>query len=312
MKRITALLLALILTFSTTVGATTIPEGSLEEETTAVATELSSDESEDKVLTVDDFAGTEWYQNGYAAGLYRNKGLNQTVGFIFQNETVSDILKMCDDTILLSNGWNLDEFFDGTVFKGVTKEDLQMFYEEGINDLGDLLGISLYTFEDSYTLTCTASDWCSNFSMDLYEDDHGTLYELGLGEHNVFCINYGKHSPKGTTYNKISLNDMISASQQDVLKKCYLFWVWARNTEYGSLNWGKDTNFPVIENTSSYYLYMQICTWAAMKGCDFLGCVNAVKDAIIQWDSANASWGDGYYNMALNFYNNERYKLYTV
>ena len=163
-----------------------------------------------------DIFTSEWYRNGYEQGLYRNRGLDHTVGYKFQNETIGNILMMAEDPILLANGWNLATFFDGTVFKEIDIETLKELQAEGINDLGYLLEMSSYALASSYTLGATASDEYKNFSMDLYDDEHGTLYLLTLGSHTVYCINYGKHSPKGTTYSKKTLDDYLTTSQQEV------------------------------------------------------------------------------------------------
>lgn len=86
-------------------------------------------------------AGTEgrasWHENGVRQGLYTNPELKDTVGVLFQNETLDSVLLMSRDPEL--DGWSVENFFAGTVFQDLTVEDLEGFYAGGYRDMEEVL-----------------------------------------------------------------------------------------------------------------------------------------------------------------------------
>lgn len=78
-----------------------------------------------------------WYENGVQQGLYTNPGLEDTVGVSFQNETLDNILMMSRDPSL--EGWSVERFFTGTVFRDLTVDELEAFYAEGYRDMDEVL-----------------------------------------------------------------------------------------------------------------------------------------------------------------------------
>lgn len=83
-----------------------------------------------------------WYEEGCRQGLYTNPALAHTVGVLFQNETLDNILAMSKDERLPE--WNMRSFFQGTVFQELTIEDLESFYEQGYRDMEELLPVLGY------------------------------------------------------------------------------------------------------------------------------------------------------------------------
>ncbi|WP_434309440.1 hypothetical protein [Hominifimenecus sp. rT4P-3] len=83
-----------------------------------------------------------WYESGRRQGLYTNPALAHTVGNLFQNETLDNILAMSRDERLPE--WRAERFFQGTVFQNLTVEDLESFYEQGFRDMEELLPVLGY------------------------------------------------------------------------------------------------------------------------------------------------------------------------
>ena len=291
-KRIIALIMVMVMTTGciSTIYAAPIGEISSTTQETTVSTDVSettggeestaSEETSTMKITDSEVPGSasNWYQHGLEQGLYTNPALKDTVGWKFQNETVSDILDMSQDPNL--EGWTLDSFFAGTVFQGLREDDLVQLQAEGIENMNDVLAMmpAVMSLDDSAILDANRSQWVTSFRMDCYDHDHGPLYEMSLGENTAFCLDYGKHSPSGTTYNTMAMGDKLNSMEQDNIKKGILFGIWAWTVKDCGLTWGMDD--PQDISAGTYYLLSQAWVWAARAGLDTDGCVDQVKRTI--------------------------------
>ena len=58
-------------------------------------------------------------------------------------------------------------------------------------------------FADSCVLHAKRSGQFQQFEMDIYDSVHGPLYLMTLDGELAFCMDYGKHSPSGSIYEKM-------------------------------------------------------------------------------------------------------------
>lgn len=136
-------------------------------ETTGGEESTASEETSTMKITDSEVPGSasNWYQHGLEQGLYTNPALKDTVGWKFQNETVSDILDMSQDPNL--EGWTLDSFFADTVFQGLREDDLVQLQAEGIENMNDVLAMmpAVMSLDDSAILDANRSQWVTSFRM---------------------------------------------------------------------------------------------------------------------------------------------------
>ena len=166
-------------------------------------------------------------------------------------------------------------------------------------------------FSDSCVLHAKRSGRFQQFEMDIYDSVHGPLYLMTLDGELAFCMDYGKHSPSGSIYEKMDLGEKIPADQREVIRQGLMFSLYLENCVYGDKEWGA----PDLENMkadSGQYLLMQIWVWAAVKGLDFLECADCVRRTYISWGSENQTWADNTYQMAEDFLEAGMDQSYTV
>lgn len=323
-KRIIALIMVMVMTTGciNTIYAAPIEEISGTTQETTVPTDVSEttdgkesttpEETSTMKITDSEVPGSasNWYQHGLEQGLYTNPALKDTVGWKFQNETVSDILDMSQDPNL--EGWTLDSFFAGTVFQGLREDDLVQLQAEGIESMNEVLAMipAVMSLDDSAILDANRSQWVTSFRMDCYDHDHGPLYEMSLGENTAFCLDYGKHSPSGTTYNTMAMSDKLNGMEQDNIKKGILFGIWAWTVKDCGLTWGIDD--PQDISAGTYYLLSQAWVWAARAGLDTDGCIDQVKRTIDSlYSSSRPETAETFKSYVDEFMEEEAYDVYT-
>lgn len=184
--------------------------------------------------------------------------------------------------------------------------------------LACLLILGLFTipepanaFADSCVLHAKRSGQFQQFEMDIYDSVHGPLYLMTLDGELAFCMDYGKHSPSGSIYEKMDLGEKIPDDQREVIRQGLMFSLYLENCIYGDKEWGA----PGLENMtadSGQYLLMQIWVWAAVKGLSSLECADCVRRTYISWGSENQTWADNTYQMAEDFLEAGMDQSYTV
>ncbi|WP_434309439.1 MSCRAMM family protein [Hominifimenecus sp. rT4P-3] len=167
------------------------------------------------------------------------------------------------------------------------------------------------SFSDRCVLHTKRSPQFQQFEMDIYDSVHGPLYLMTLDDSLAFCMDYGKHSPSGTIYEKMEMREKISESQQEVIRHGLMFALYLENCIYGEMEWGN----PDLENMTSesgQYLLMQIWVWAAMKGLSSLECADCVRRTYISWGQENKEWADNTYQLAEDFLGSGMDQAYSV
>ncbi len=313
-KRLLPVLLALSLLWSGTGIGYALPAGGLAGSASVSAESWMEEENQPEAKSQLEESYLDWYRQGVEQGLYANPDLQYTVGRKFQNESIASILAMSQDPSL--EGWSWDSFFAGTIFAGLGEEDLRQFQAMGCQDMGEVQelfsGIRTFSLSDTMTLSAARSQQFQQFEMEIYGSVHGPLYFMSLDGHTAFCMDYGKHAPTGTLFQRMDIQSKLSTSQLETIKQGLLFFLYLQNLEGEQKEWGKAVDLVDISPTSGYYLYMQIWVWAALKNLDSYGCAEQMRNAIITWDASNAGWANNYYQLAKDFLENRLYEAYEI
>ncbi len=257
------------------------------------------------------YSGMTWYEHGLKAGLYVNPDLDYTITHEFQNETIPDIIDMAHSV----EGFNINEFFKGTIYRGFSLEDFEMFYENGVSDMSELSGYMplMLSFDNSATLKATADDTFQYFKIPAYGTAHGALYRLTLNGRNGLCINYGKHAPNGTRYYIGETSQYATEAQMENIKMGLLFSLYSYNNDIGNTsawrNYGTLYDIPIGSWT---YLMAQVWTWCAMLNLTPMECAQQFAEVLLDWGSNNQAWAESVLFEANNFLSNRLYEYYSV
>lgn len=257
------------------------------------------------------YSGMTWYEHGLKEGLYVNPDLDYTITHEFQNETIPDIIDMAHSV----EGFDINEFFKGTIYRGFSLEDFEIFYENGVTDMSELVGYMplANSLDQSAVLTATADSTFKYFSIPAYNKPHGALYRLSLNGKNGLCVNYGKHSPNGTKYYIGDISKYATASQMENIKIGLLFALYSYNNDIGNGSaWTKYGTLSDIPIGSWTYLLAQVWTWCAMLDMQPMECARQFAEVLLDWGDNNQSWADGVLYEANKFLTNRYYDYYSV
>ncbi|MBQ0026256.1 MAG: VaFE repeat-containing surface-anchored protein, partial [Lachnospiraceae bacterium] len=252
-----------------------------------------------------------WYEHGLEEGLYVNPDLDYTITHEFQNETIPDIIDMAHSV----DGFDINEFFKGTIYRGFSLEDFEMFYENGVTDMSELSGFMplMLSFDRSVILTATADETFKYFKIPAYGTAHGALYRLSMNGRNGLCINYGKHAPNGTRYYVGEISKYATNAQMENIKMGLLFSLYSYNNDIGNTsawrNYGTLYDIPIGSWT---YLMAQVWTWCAMLNLSPMECAQQFAAVLLDWGSNNEAWAESVLFEANNFLSNRLYEYYSV
>ena len=263
------------------ISEATETEVSTEEESAIETTAVEITAVEERTAPMEEVTEMEpysstWFANGQARGLYWYSPLSATWGYLYQNETVSDILNMSEDPAL--EGWSFSGFFKRTIWANLTQENLLWLQQQGIEDLNDAIqlqkrnqigrigealssqNLSLFSLGDySTTLSLSGSDVVYEFPVEGL-GDHGRLWLLKLDGSYVFCGEYGKHSPSGATYKMTTATavGVVNDAQIHSLKLIGGYQIyWLEQYNMGNIS---HQEFQVK------YLVIQMWTWYCLNG----------------------------------------------
>jgi len=256
-------------------------ETSTEDETAIETTAIEITAVEESTAPMEEVTETEpysstWFANGQARGLYWYSPLSDTWGYLYQNETVSDILNMSEDPAL--EGWSFSGFFKGTIWANLTRDNLLWLQQQGIEDLNDAIqlqkknqigrigealsnqSLTLFSLGDYSTiLSLSGSDVVYEFPVEGL-GDHGRLWLLKLDGSYVFCGEYGKRSPSGATYKMTTATavGVVNDAQIHSLKLIggyQIYWLGQYNA--GNISY---------QEFQVKYLVIQMWTWYCLNG----------------------------------------------
>jgi len=266
------------------------------------------------------FGQMDWYINGINRGLYANPELDYSITHHFQNETISDIIRMSKSV----SGFDINEFFEGTIFAGYTVSDLEDFYAMQIDDMSELTTYILGANEPQYQEGVLGMDTSSvliaypdstfnYFKIPAYNTAHGALFRLSIGGRNGLCINYGRNAPSGANYYQTNFSDYASASQMETIKIGVLFSLYYHNIDIGNgsayLNFRPMEDIPMGDWT---YLMAQVWCWCAMLDMSPLECAQQFALVLMDWGGNNKNWADSIMYEANLFLNNRYYEYYEL
>ncbi len=151
----------------------------------------------------------------------------------------------------------------------------------------------------------------ADFYVDIYDEVHGPVSMLNLDGNTAFCLDYGLHSPRGTLYHAINIQEKLSESQRERIAQGLMFALYLENTVERGIPWG-DPDIQDLNLEGRAYLLVQVWMWAAMQNRSIPECVQSVETAFASLGGEHAAWAEQMLPMAQDFLDRGWEHRYTL
>ncbi len=143
--------------------------------------------------------------------------------------------------------------------------------------------------EEQLVLSVRLNRELADFYVDVYDEVHGPVSMLNLDGNTAFCLDYGLHSPRGTVYHAIRLEEKLTEGQRERIRQGLMFALYVENTLENGIPWGSP-DIQDLDLEGRPYLLVQVWMWTAMRDGSVQACVNSVQAAFDSLGGAHASW----------------------
>ena len=91
--------------------------------------------------------------------------------------------------------------------------------------------------EEQLVLSVRLNRELADFYVDVYDEVHGPVSMLNLDGNTAFCLDYGLHSPRGTVYHAIRLEEKLTEGQRERIRQGLMFALYVENTLENGIPW---------------------------------------------------------------------------